>query len=317
MAAQMTATRLLGLRRSCSAPPWATPSTCRSWRRRSPWNSATSRTPRSTTRCRTRGGRPPRGPLAGDADLRHRPERRDPGGPLGPAPPHLPGERARDRGGLHPAFLAEARLSAESFRLWTWRAPEGRRLNYLEWILTRDSHVKEVKLFGLGPLVLSRYRALFRKFFEEDRRLAVRRMRAGILFGLLSLAAFYGCTPSWRAGRPWAPSRSATSPLHRRLPAGAGCAPGHPGRGRDHVRGRLVHVEPVRLPRHPDRRGGPARPPGALAAPRCSGRHRSSGTSPSVTPGRRHGRSGTSPSSSRPARSWASWARTGRASPRS
>jgi ATP-binding cassette, subfamily B, bacterial len=55
-----------------------------------------------------------------------------------------------------PAFLAEARLSGESFRLWTWRAPEGRRLNYLEWILTRDSHVKEVKLFGLGPLVLAR-----------------------------------------------------------------------------------------------------------------------------------------------------------------
>jgi ATP-binding cassette subfamily B protein/ATP-binding cassette subfamily C protein len=91
-----------------------------------------------------------------------------------------------------PAFLAEARLSAESFRLWTWRAPEGRRLNYLEWILTRDSHVKEVKLFGLGPLVLSRYRDLFRKFFAEDRHLAVRRMRAGIAFGLLSLAAFYG-----------------------------------------------------------------------------------------------------------------------------
>jgi len=91
-----------------------------------------------------------------------------------------------------PAFLAEARLSAESFRLWTWRAPEGRRLNYLEWILTRDSHVKEVKLFDLGPLVLERYRALFRKFFEEDRALAIRRMRAGVTFGLVSLAAFYG-----------------------------------------------------------------------------------------------------------------------------
>jgi ATP-binding cassette subfamily B protein/ATP-binding cassette subfamily C protein len=91
-----------------------------------------------------------------------------------------------------PAFLAEARLSAASFRLWTWRAPEGRRLNYLEWILTRDSHVKEVKLFGLGPLVLSRYRALFTKFFDEDRRLALRRLRAGLLFGALSLVAFYG-----------------------------------------------------------------------------------------------------------------------------
>jgi ATP-binding cassette, subfamily B, bacterial len=91
-----------------------------------------------------------------------------------------------------PAFLAEARLSGESFRVWTWRAPEGRRLNYLEWILTRDSHVKEVKLYGLGPLVLGRYRALFQKFFDEDRRIAVRRLRAGVVFGLLSLAAFYG-----------------------------------------------------------------------------------------------------------------------------
>jgi ATP-binding cassette subfamily B protein/ATP-binding cassette subfamily C protein len=90
-----------------------------------------------------------------------------------------------------PAFLAEARLAAASFRLNSWRAPEGRRLNYLEWILTRDSHVKEVKLFGLGPLVLARYRALFSKFYEEDRRLAVRRMAAGVAFGLLSLAAFY------------------------------------------------------------------------------------------------------------------------------
>jgi ATP-binding cassette subfamily B protein/ATP-binding cassette subfamily C protein len=90
-----------------------------------------------------------------------------------------------------PAFLAEAKLSAESFKLWTWRAPEGRKLNYLEWVLTRDSHVKEVKLFDLGPLILGRYRALFARFFAEDRRLAVRRMRNGLLFGLLSLGAFY------------------------------------------------------------------------------------------------------------------------------
>ncbi len=90
-----------------------------------------------------------------------------------------------------PAFLAEARLAAASFRLNSWRAPEGRRLNYLEWILTRDSHVKEVKLFGLGPLVLGRYRTLFAKFYDEDRRLAVRRMVNGVLFGLVSLAAFY------------------------------------------------------------------------------------------------------------------------------
>ena len=91
-----------------------------------------------------------------------------------------------------PAFLAEAKLAGESFKLYSWRAPEGRRLNYLEWILTRDAHVKEVKLYGLGPLVLGRYRALFQKFFAEDRRLAARRLAAGVGFGLLSLLAFYG-----------------------------------------------------------------------------------------------------------------------------
>jgi ATP-binding cassette subfamily B protein/ATP-binding cassette subfamily C protein len=91
-----------------------------------------------------------------------------------------------------PAFVAEARLAAESFRVNSWRAPEGRKLNYLEWLLTRDGYVKEVKLFGLGPLVLSRYRALFGKFYDEDRRLAVRRMAWGVGLGLLALGVFYG-----------------------------------------------------------------------------------------------------------------------------
>src|SRR3712207_8503475 len=51
----------------------------------------------------------------------------------------------------------------------SWRAPDHRRLNYLEWILTRDNTVKEVKLFHLGPLVLGRYFELFDKVMAEDR----------------------------------------------------------------------------------------------------------------------------------------------------
>ena len=102
-----------------------------------------------------------------------------------------------------PAFIAETRLSGEAFRLSSWRAPEGRKLNYLEWILTRDSHVKEVKLYDLGPMVLGRFRGLFQKFLEEDRKLAVKRLLLGTLFGAISLAAFYACylTVAGRAAR--------------------------------------------------------------------------------------------------------------------
>lgn len=91
-----------------------------------------------------------------------------------------------------PAFIAEARMAGESFRLYSWRAPEGRRLNYLEWILTRDSHVKEVKLFNLGDEILARYQSLFSKFYGEDRKLAYRRLGYGLSLGLLSVVAFYG-----------------------------------------------------------------------------------------------------------------------------
>jgi ATP-binding cassette subfamily B protein len=99
-----------------------------------------------------------------------------------------------------PAFVAETRLSGAAFRLYSWRAPEGRRLNYLEWILTRDSTVKEVKLFGLGPLILARYKALFAKFLAEDRALARKRVLYGTVLGALSLGAFYVCY-LWVAGR--------------------------------------------------------------------------------------------------------------------
>ena len=99
-----------------------------------------------------------------------------------------------------PSFLAETRLSSERFRLYSWRAPESRKLTYLEWLLTRDASVKEVKLFGLGPLFLGRYRALFAKFLSEDRALARKRLWQGTLLGAVSLGSFYLCY-LWVAGR--------------------------------------------------------------------------------------------------------------------
>jgi ATP-binding cassette subfamily B protein len=92
-----------------------------------------------------------------------------------------------------PAFVAEASFSAKGFRLRNRRAPELRRLNYLEYVMANDEHAKEVKLFGLGSLLLGRYRTLAEQLYVEDTRLATRRTVWGFLLSLLSTAAFYGC----------------------------------------------------------------------------------------------------------------------------
>ncbi|MGB8331607.1 MAG: ABC transporter ATP-binding protein [Polyangiales bacterium] len=91
-----------------------------------------------------------------------------------------------------PSFLVETRFSADAFRLFTWRAPETRKQNYLEVLLAREDFAKEVKLFDLGPVFLDRYRAVFRDLYAEDRALTLRRGIWGFVLGLLSTAAFYG-----------------------------------------------------------------------------------------------------------------------------
>ena len=91
-----------------------------------------------------------------------------------------------------PAFFVETRFSATAFRLFSWRAPETRKQNYLEVLLAREDFAKEVKLFGLGPLFLARYRSIFEDLYAEDRALTLRRGAWGFGLGLLSTIAFYG-----------------------------------------------------------------------------------------------------------------------------
>jgi ATP-binding cassette subfamily B protein len=91
-----------------------------------------------------------------------------------------------------PSFLAEARFSGAAFRLFLWRSPETRMQHYLETVLAREDHAKEVKLFGVGPLFLQRYRDIFRKLYREDRDLTIRRDTWGFALGLISTATLYG-----------------------------------------------------------------------------------------------------------------------------
>ncbi len=91
-----------------------------------------------------------------------------------------------------PAFLAETRFSGDAFRLFRWRSPETRMQMYLETVLAREDHAKEVKLFGLGPLLLHRYRNIFGTLYRADRDLTVRRDSWGFGLGLIGTLSLYG-----------------------------------------------------------------------------------------------------------------------------
>nr|WP_298378202.1 ABC transporter ATP-binding protein [uncultured Halomonas sp.] len=94
--------------------------------------------------------------------------------------------------GALPVFVSEAKFSGDAFRLFRWRSPQTRMQMYLETVLAREDSIKEVKLFGLEPLFLKRYRDIFESLYAEDRRLTIRRDSWGFLLGLLGTLAFYG-----------------------------------------------------------------------------------------------------------------------------
>ena len=91
-----------------------------------------------------------------------------------------------------PAFIAETKFSGDAFRLFKWRSPETRMQLYLETVLAREDHAKEVKLYGLGARLLQRYREIFERLYREDRALTLRRDSWGFALGLFGTAALYG-----------------------------------------------------------------------------------------------------------------------------
>ncbi len=91
-----------------------------------------------------------------------------------------------------PAFVAETKFSGDAFRLFRMRAPESRLQLYLETVIAREDNAKEVQLFQLGPMLLQRYKDIFRKIYQEDRALTLRRETWGLTLSLFGTAVLYG-----------------------------------------------------------------------------------------------------------------------------
>ena len=169
-----------------------------------------------------------------------------------------------------PAFLAEAKFSGDAFRLFRWRAPETRMQSYLEMVMAREDHAKEVKLFELGALLLGRYRAIFERLYSADRNLTIRRDTWGFALGLLGTAALYGAY-AWIAIDDGA-RRDHARPdddVPDALPLGTGGGVGRALGDRRDVRGQPLPLDALRVPRAAEP------PPGRRGArrPRAGRRH--------------------------------------------
>lgn len=92
---------------------------------------------------------------------------------------------------LVPVFLGETRFAMLSYSLLYRWTPERRQLDYLRMLGASNQSAKEVKIFGLGPHLTERARQLFERFYDENRRLALRKAGTGTLLNLLPTAGYY------------------------------------------------------------------------------------------------------------------------------
>src|SRR5262249_14266247 len=99
------------------------------------------------------------------------------------------------------SFLGETHFAALEYSLLFRWTPERRLLDYIRFLGAGDRPAKEVQMFGLAPWLIERYRTLANKFFEENRRLSIRKALVSSGLSVLGTLGYYGAYVHilWRA----------------------------------------------------------------------------------------------------------------------
>lgn len=92
---------------------------------------------------------------------------------------------------VFPAFLGETHFASLSYSLLYQWTPERRRLDYYRFVAASDKMAKEVKLFGLSSYLIDEYARLADRFYEANKRLAIRRNLVGSGLSLVSTLGYY------------------------------------------------------------------------------------------------------------------------------
>jgi ATP-binding cassette subfamily B protein len=91
-----------------------------------------------------------------------------------------------------PGFLGEAHYASLEYSLLFRWTPERRQLDYLRYLGASDRPAKEIQMFGLAPWLVERYRVLSDKFYEENKRLSIRKSVVATLLSIVGLLGYYG-----------------------------------------------------------------------------------------------------------------------------
>ena len=91
-----------------------------------------------------------------------------------------------------PAFVGESHFAFLGYSLNIEQTPARRRLDYLRLLGSSKEAAKELKLFGLAPFVTAEYARLADTLYDENVRLARRRLLSGVLLSFISTGSYYG-----------------------------------------------------------------------------------------------------------------------------
>ncbi|MFL5619508.1 MAG: ABC transporter ATP-binding protein [Gemmatimonadaceae bacterium] len=91
-----------------------------------------------------------------------------------------------------PSFLGETHFAALSYSLLFRRTPERRELDYLRYVGASDKTAKEVQMFGLAGWLTDRYATLAQRYYEENRRLSIRKGIVSALLSIVGTLGYYG-----------------------------------------------------------------------------------------------------------------------------
>jgi ATP-binding cassette, subfamily B, bacterial len=90
-----------------------------------------------------------------------------------------------------PGFFGETRFASLQYSLFYRWTPERRELDYLRYMGASDEAVKEVQMFGLSHWLSERFRRLSDRFYQENKRLSIRKSIVSTGLSVIGTLGYY------------------------------------------------------------------------------------------------------------------------------